>query len=294
MKKQKWSLIAALLYITAVFALGRIQVEFADLVALHDILYILVFFALTTPLVIPLFRRAPWYFVFLMWAVLLLGGRLLLGLTPLWGSMEIYRTITELSLLAVAVWLGRLMADSFNEVESFIEAVTLPREGQRILDKGDSTDEIKVEFIRSRRHNRPLSIIMLEPASRSLRLDLERTLIEIQRKMAERFLVASLAEIINKEVRRTDIIVNQGEDGRFVVLCPETTPDGSVFLAERIQAVISEKLNIPMAFGSASFPDQAVTFEDLVSHAEFELTHYAQLPNPAEKETDPLSPKSGD
>ncbi len=291
MNKQKWSLIAALLYLSAIFGLGRIQVGFADLVALHDILYVLVFFALTTPLIISTLRRAPWYAVFLIWGGLLLAGRLLLGQTPLWAALEIYRTITELSLIAIAAWLGNVIAHSFNEMEAFIEAVTLPRDGQRILDKGDSTDEIKVEFIRSRRHNRPLSIIMLEPASHSLRMDLERILIEIQNKMAERFLVASLAEIINKEVRRTDIIVNQGEDGRFVVLCPETTPDGSVFLAERIQAVIMDKLNIPMAFGSASFPDQAVTFEDLVSHAEFELNHYAQLPTLTAKSSDALSQK---
>jgi len=52
--------------------------------------------------------------------------------------------------------------------------------------------------------------------------------------------------------------------GRFVVLCPETDLENAVFLAGRTRKIVEERTGLHVHCGAASFPDEALTFEDLL------------------------------
>jgi GGDEF domain-containing protein len=181
-------------------------------------------------------------------------------------------------MLLIAVALGYSVAGSLNEFEQFIEKVTLPDVGQRVVRLDQATEMIKTEFIRSRRHSRPLALLLVEPTSLSFEPELERAVRDIQEKMTERFVAANLAQVIANEARRTDVILSKDGTGRFVVLCPEDQRPGTVNLAERIQDDLVDKLGVSVAYGIASFPDEALTFEDLLKRAEFNLQNYVQIP----------------
>ena len=54
---------------------------------------------------------------------------------------------------------------------------------------------------------------------------------------------------------------------RFIVLCRDTDSAGSRIVEERILEACSEDLGIKVAGGRACFPDDALTFEELLNKA---------------------------
>ena len=63
--------------------------------------------------------------------------------------------------------------------------------------------------------------------------------------MISRFVSVSLAKIISREARRTDLIVSQSEsDHRFLILCPETRGTDTINLAEIIRSTVMDRLGI--------------------------------------------------
>jgi GGDEF domain-containing protein len=64
------------------------------------------------------------------------------------------------------------------------------------------------------------------------------------------------------------MVIEQREQGRFIVLSPETSAENSAMLVQRIQAAAVEHLGVNVKCGVASFPDSALTFDDLVHQAE--------------------------
>ena len=90
--------------------------------------------------------------------------------------------------------------------------------------------------------------------------------------MVSRFVSVSLAKIITREARRTDLIISQGEgDNRFLILCPETKGRDTINLAERIRSTVMDRLGVDINYGIASFPEEALTYEELLQRAEFQL-----------------------
>jgi GGDEF domain-containing protein len=82
-----------------------------------------------------------------------------------------------------------------------------------------------------------------------------------------------LAELIGSQTRLVDIVMEDRENGRFIILCPEIDSQGSRLLTDRIQQTLREKLSVNVSFGVASFPQQALTFESLVTEADNHLNH---------------------
>ncbi len=82
------------------------------------------------------------------------------------------------------------------------------------------------------------------------------------------YVINNMAQTLRKYLRPTDLILEQREQGRFIIVCPETNVADSKLVVEYIQSVATEQLGIPIVYGTATFPDEAVTFEELVGQAE--------------------------
>jgi hypothetical protein len=62
---------------------------------------------------------------------------------------------------------------------------------------------------------------------------------------------------------------------RFIIICPEVDQAGASFLAEKVCTVIERNLGVDVRCGAASFPDMALTFEELIAQAEKSEMPYA-------------------
>lgn len=82
-----------------------------------------------------------------------------------------------------------------------------------------------------------------------------------------------------------DTVLEDRKNGRFIILCPEIDGQNSTVLIERIRMAVSRQLGIEVQCGTASFPDTALTFEELVNRAESQLQQEAKQKSTLNKAT---------
>lgn len=197
---------------------------------------------------------------------------------PLFGDPFTYLTIAEAVLLSITVLLAYQVACHLDEFERAVEHITLAPIGREIRPLEDSVDDIETELIRSRRYQHPLSLILAEPDASAIPVNPDRIVREIQDRMRQRYAAVLLGRTISEVLRRTDSVFERTLDGRFVILCPETGNEESHMLAVRIQALCQEKFGLGVRCSVSSFPDHALTLDDLMGEAEARLAGGGALP----------------
>lgn len=279
MTRLRKSIIFLVLHLAIVFNLERLDLNGENVVNIQSFVYGLILFSILSNIVFTFFQDHSVYFSILIWMAAYFGLKIFIfNQQPLYGDVYTYLTITEMTLITITLFLVKDLTRNLGDFEAVIEKVTLPKYGERILPLKSADEEIKTEFIRSRRHNRPLSVMKIEVDLTSRKADLQRVVKDVQQIMVKRFLVASMAQLITKEARRTDMILEKDSDGSFVLLCPETSAQGTTILAERIQTMAQERLGVDVHIGAASFPDEAVSFEELLQKAEFNVMNNGAMP----------------
>jgi GGDEF domain-containing protein len=202
---------------------------------------------------------------------------------PLWGDINTYLSITEMTLLWILIALARIVSRAFYDFEEVVQNITLSDVSHRVLTLREAENDIHNELTRGRRYQRPLSVVVVEPDPDSIQISLHRTVREVQQAMMIRYVVTSLARVFDQVLRRIDLIITQQEQGRFVILCPETNSDGSRVVIDRIREAVSAQLGVSVRCGAASFPDEALTFDELVTQAELRMKPAGKPVDPAER-----------
>lgn len=137
---------------------------------------------------------------------------------------------------------------------------------------------ISAEITRSRRYHHPLSIL-------AVRLEKNKAWNEwkdmklLANDIFERFAFAKVSQILSDHARSTDMILRDG-NGQFILMCPETNQASMTILAERIARAIKKDLDAVVECGVASFPDEALTFDDLLFRAKEKYTPTKVQENP--------------
>lgn len=161
---------------------------------------------------------------------------------------------------------GRRM-DQFDRTMDGLSSSAYPN---RARDTQSSRDLISAELTRSRRYHHPLSILTIR-LDKPKGKDGWKELDTIANDMVERFAIAKVSQILSELARSTDIVLHD-KDGQFVLVCPETNLNSIAILAERIESAVEESMNAKIDWGGAAFPDEALTFDDLLQTAQKRLS----------------------
>ncbi len=215
----------------------------------------------------PWLSSAFWFGIYLVYRMVIIAQR------PFLAGIDIYVTISEVAILLFSVYLAHRLMASLQDAESVIEKMTFSGFTHRTRPLDEALEDIQLELTRSRRYDRPLSVLVVKPMSNSMKLELRQNLVNLQEDMVERFLIASVGQAIGKVVRRSDIVIEQNNQDRYIILCPETSPQGLEILANRIQESIHQSVGINTLWGASSFPSEALTFESLLQKAEDKLNN---------------------
>lgn len=135
----------------------------------------------------------------------------------------------------------------------------------RSMDIQLARDLVNAEITRSRRYHHPLSILSVQLEKRKSWGDWNNSEL-FTKEMMERFAVAKVSQILSDNARGTDMVLRD-RGGRFVLLCPETNQTSANILASRIAEAVKRQLDAEVECGSSSFPDEALTFDDLLDTA---------------------------
>ena len=196
-----------------------------------------------------------------------------------WRFLLQPRTMEELTvqflLIELAVALSYDVGVQINQVNNLLEDVARGSYPNRTLDLKMASDAINTEMNRSRRYSRPLSVLVFQiTKTPSISSQFEG----VEKDLFSHFMAAKVGRIINEHARQTDLIMRD-YDYRFIVLCPETNEQSALILAQRIYQSVAEGVDRQAVWSTASFPSDALSFDEL-----FEIA-ISRLPVLEEKPT---------
>ncbi len=263
-------LLGLLALVAGAVTIDRLGLGHSGQSALAGWVYALTLGAVALALLLPSLRRArPWAVV-----TIALGAyvavKAVIPDSPGSGVFEIHLAAAEAALVGLAAFLAHRLATGLDGLDQALAAVgfgdypALPLEGPQ------ATNEILAEMARSRRHDRPLSVAVIEPRPESFAAAVELAGEEVQRALRTRYVRGRLARVIADHLRRSDLLFEDPGTGRFVILSPETSSEGAELLVGRIRQAAG-LLDLEVRSASASFPEHAIAFEQLLAQAEQRL-----------------------
>lgn len=182
--------------------------------------------------------------------------------------------LIQLLLIVLSSILAYDVGRRVGELDKTLEGLSSSAYPNRARDIQDSKDLISAEITRSRRYHHPLSILAIrleKPKGKAGWKDLE----SLADDMFQRFAIAKASQIFSDLVRSTDLVLLD-RDGQFVLICPETNLAKISIMAERMEAAVEEGLNAKIDWGIAAFPDEAITFDDLLQTAQKRLDQFSE------------------
>jgi GGDEF domain-containing protein len=279
MKRLRLAAIALVVGLTLLFNIQRLDFGQENGIQVDPFVYPLSGLAVVATIMIPALGQWPAYLSLSLWLSLYIAAKLLVPEThPLFGGTYSYVSLTEVVLLSGATWLARAFAARLKEFEQAVENLTFSTMSQRVRRLSQAEEQIKTELFRSRRHHRPLTLMVVEPEPITFQLAVSRIVREIQEAMMGRYVLTRLGRALSDHLRRTDLLLEQDKRGRFILLCPETDAAASTEVAARVRST-AEHLGIAVNCGVATFPDEALTFEALLQEAESDLQVRSKLVN---------------
>lgn len=272
MNRFRWLLAQLLITLSLFFSIERFDFGQNNIIDIHSFVYILGTFAVVSTILLPRFARLPasgvilfWFFIFILFKLVLLSER------SIWGGIYTYLTLTEAVFVLAMVYLAHQVARYYHEFQQAVEYVALADAGRHLLKVEDAGQEIGREMSRSRHFHRTLSVVIVKPDKQSMVKAAPRLVEEVQQNVAELWTAVRLSNTIKEQLRVVDMVMEDRENGRFIILCPEIDAQGANMLTERIGKALSNQLGVNISYGIASFPKQALTFETLLTEADSHL-----------------------
>jgi hypothetical protein len=111
------------------------------------------------------------------------------------AGLDLSVIVVEFVLLEVGVWSAHHLALQIGHAESVMDALALTAFPNRVQDINAEAQRIKIEFTRSRRYHRPLSLIVIEMETENEKMTREM-LRSIQHDLLSRFASARASQII--------------------------------------------------------------------------------------------------
>lgn len=257
-------------YVIAILGIANIdefQETFIDFSPVFFIIIAIIVFSelIVVSLLIRSGVKLSYYAVMLFWIIVYIGVWVFYSTSR--TTIEVH--IIQLLLIILSAILAYDVGRRIGEMDKTLEGLSSSAYPNRARDIQSSRDLIAAEITRSRRYHHPLSLLTIKlekPKGKEGWKELE----SLASDMYERFAIAKVSQILSDLARSTDIILYD-RDGQFVLLCPETNLNNIAILAERMEAAVEESINAKIDWGSAAFPDEALTFDDLLQTAQKRL-----------------------
>jgi hypothetical protein len=250
------------------FNLERLDLNGQTIINFRPYFYALVIAGILSMLVFPILQKTSIYVLLALWGT---------AYTTLWLiyardkglTYNLQIVIIQFIFLEAAIWMTYELTNKINQTETTLNSLISNIFPNRVLDMVSASKWIDNEMTRSRRHNHPLSVLIINPERRQT--DEKHPIFEdLQQEILEHFAIARTGQILSESVRQTDLIIRD-EKNQFIIIMPDTDAVSSKVTAARIQDKFSVKIGTNMIWGTASFPEEALTFEDLLMKAQTNL-----------------------
>jgi GGDEF domain-containing protein len=264
MKRMRWLTMLLVVWLTLLFNLERLDLGMGreSPFNLASSVYVLAAATVVLFLVVPP-RRSYLYLA----SAAILGAYAAfkgLQLSSFFTGIHKYLTITEIVALLVTIGLSWLVSLALREFRDAVEAISMPEGQAQLLSYDKVQERIHAEMGRARRHQRPISVAMIELDPSTFDAALHQAVRDAQAAMIERYVQVRLGVFLSKNVRGTDVVAHQPEGGRFLLLAPETPAEQTNGMLRRLAREVENQMGIRFRYSIADFPNTALTSEELL------------------------------
>jgi hypothetical protein len=259
------------LYLALIFVLGQTDYFGRPVINFASYFYMAVLIGMPLTLFFPSISRVNTFIPLAFWAVVYVALTLFINRSRTTTSSEFSVIALEFLLLEVGIWCAHHLAMQITHAESVMDELALGAFPHRAQEIDEGSERIKIEFTRSRRYHRPLSLVIME-------VDWEEhkaggaVIQSIQHDLTSRFAAARIGQIVDDGIRQTDLVLRD-RTWRYIIICPETDLNSVALLTNRIVETVEEKTGHKVIWGAAAFPSEALTFDDLMQKARERMTH---------------------
>jgi GGDEF domain-containing protein len=162
-------------------------------------------------------------------------------------------------------FIARQINYGLREFEDVITDISFGQIGSLPKSFSEVQSSMYREVRRARRYQRPLSVVTLKIDEQSIQVALPKMIEAIQQEMMREYVFANVSRVLDENVDDFGTIALR--DDCFIVVLPEKTPNEASAVAQRLEKVVREKIDVKLQTGMANFPDEAITFEELVNLA---------------------------
>jgi len=255
-------------YLVLVFGIAQIRYVEENVLNFEPVFFVLVGIAVLLGFYIPITSRFTIYSYLMTWTIFY-------GLVWAfyWRShvppLNAQLLGIQFMLVIIGAGLSYDVGRHLEGINTLLEGLSSTTYPNRTLEIKKAEDRISAELTRSRRYHHPLSLLLVELDKKAETID-TKAIKSLQKDLLHRFAVARVGQIISDRARETDLILRD-RSGRFLLLCPETNSENSLLFGERIRRAVVESMGADVNWSFASFPEDALTFDELVEFAEHRL-----------------------
>ncbi len=274
MSNLKQSIFWVTFYLAVIFVLAQFDYSDSPIIDFAKYFYFLIMVAVPATIFFPYISRTSVAIPMIIWGAVYLVLLQILDRSDSAPFSTFPIILLEFILVQLGVWLAYQLACGISQAESVMDLMALTAFPSRTMDINAASKQIKIEITRSRRYHRPMGLVVLQ-TSMDENIPKSELVSAIKNDLSHRFSFARIGQVIDEHIRQTDMVFRE-KFNRFVILCPETNFQNSQILAERIADMIHNKTNVQVAWTVAAFPDDALSFEDLLEVANSKLTHFVK------------------
>lgn len=245
------------------FLLYNIE-RLSEPINLASFTYVFVIVCANLVILVPWLRKTPFYKSLLLALPPFFALKVYFGYEIAGTNLPI--TVTEICAIGITVFLTQQVVRYLEQFHDIISRLTIGRleVGTHSFEEGQG--HIYREIRRARVYKRPATLLALTIDEESADVSLSRFVRDAQEKIIRRYVIARTASLLVQDLQDCDVITKRND--HFIVLLPETDRQIALKIVARLQNEITEKLGLKVRFGLSTFPDEAVTFESLLTQAE--------------------------
>jgi GGDEF domain-containing protein len=260
MKKLRLWTTVLIIWLIFLFNIERINSP----INIRDYTYIFVAITAVVTVVLPRLRRLPYWALMLISIVAFLLFKAFWSGHLIWGK-ALPLTVTQISAVVLTGLISRQIHYGLREFEDVVNNITFGQVGSLPKPFSEMQGSIYREVRRARRYQRPLSVITLKIDEDSIQVALPKMIEAVQQAMMKQYVVAKVTRILDDDIDDFGTITLR--DDCFILVLPEKTASEAHLIAQRLENTVQEKVSIEVQTGTASLPNEAVTFEALVELA---------------------------
>ena len=272
MKKVITNLTILLVYLTIILNITRFEIAGRNLIDIPLWLFLVTGVVSIAIIITPLLRRQEAPILLFLSLIVYLSMRVIAVKSSGFDQNDAYQAIIEFCVLSITILLTNQLGHNLSDVENTLKTLLFPKLDPRIYGEKGSAEQIaNYEFVRGRRNKRPISAMVIEPyhagGSWPDIPELQHAMDDFKKKYA----IAKLLNIISNQLRLSDLVIDMDEQGKFIIICPETSSDQSLVLLNRLQTTVKAELGVELVFGIASFPEDGQNLPGIREKAESNL-----------------------